>query len=69
MKSPFEVNGPKLICNYYKYIPNACHDSKTFVVNSDLLVFDGYGTNYEYKSCVRKFCNKTKTWSNKTNHI
>ena len=70
VKSAFEIHGPELRFNYLKYIPNASHDSKIFLVNSYLYVFDEYRQNGEFKSCVRKYCNKTKTWSSKTNsHI
>ena len=70
VKSAFEILGPELRFNYLKYMPNASHDSKIFLVNSYLYVFDEYRQNGEFKSCVRKYCNKTKTWSSKTNsHI
>ena len=61
VKSAFEIDGPELICKNYKYIPNASHNSKTFLVNSDLYVFDEDIQSSKFKCCVRKFCNKTKT--------
>ena len=67
VNSAFEIHGPELICKYYKYIPNASHNSKNFLVKFDLYVFDEDIQSSKFKNCMRKFCYKTKTWSSKIN--
>ena len=66
VKSVFKLHFPNFKCEKYTNMPEALNDCKTAVINSDLFVFGGYFQNGEYDSCVRKFCNKTKTWSCKT---
>ena len=63
MKSVFKLQGPNFECEKYTYVPEALYHRKTAVINSDLFVFGGYLQNGEYDNCVRKFCNKTKTWN------
>ena len=41
-------------------------ECKTVVISSELIVLGGYSQNNPYDKSVRKFCNRTKTWSFKT---
>ena len=63
VRSVFKLYGPQLKCKKYIYMPEALYDCKTAVVNSDLFVFGGFTQYGDIGSCVRKFCNKTKTWT------
>ena len=66
VKSVFKLHFPNFKCEKYTNMPEALNDCKTAVINSDLFVFGEFTENGEYDSCVQKFCNKTKTWSYKT---
>ena len=63
VRSVLKLHSPDIKCEKYTYMPEALYDCRTVVINSDLFVFGGYFQNCEYDSCVRKFCNKTKTWT------
>ena len=47
-------------------MPKELDDCKTAIISSDLFVVGGYLQNSEFYNSIRKFCNKTKTWSCRT---
>ena len=63
VKSIYKLYGPNFECKKYTNMPEALYDCKTAVINSDLFVFKGFKKYADTNTCVRKFCNKTKTWS------
>ena len=63
VNSVYKLDGSNFECEEYTNMSEDLYHCKTAVINADLFVFGGYLQNGEYVNCVRKFCNKTKTWS------
>ena len=62
----YKLDGHKLKSEKFKSMPKELYYCKTAVVNSDLFVLGGFSQNEKLSNSLFKFCNKTKTWSFKT---
>ena len=66
INSVYKLDGRELKCEKFTSMPKELHNFKTAVISSDLYVVGRFSPAGYYDSYVRKFCNKTKTWSCKT---
>ena len=60
-----KLHGPTLECSMFTLMKYAHSDCETAVVNSDLFILGGFWHTITYDKTIRKFCNKSKTWSHK----
>ena len=61
----FKLDGLELKSEKQTCMQKKLYNCEVAVVDSDLFVFGGCSQNGTYDKYIRKFCNKTKTWSTK----